>query len=184
MLLVAAAFTGLLVGLATGGSPRALLELRVRWPVVVLTALAVRLLGVFRPLATWPLTPLLFTASMVALVAWALWHRNVLRGCCRVAFAQAMNLAVVLANSGRMPVTRAGADSASSALVRRGVWGQYTLEGPCTRVDWLGDWVLVPPPLSRVFREVYSPGDLVVCLGLGLVFFLATRPPGLIRTQR
>src|SRR5437899_10084839 len=104
MLLVVAAFTGLLVGLATGGRLRALLELRVRWPVVVLTALAVRLLGVFRPLATWPLTPLLFTASMVALVAWALWHRNVLRGCCLVAFGQAMNLAVVLANSGRMPV--------------------------------------------------------------------------------
>src|SRR5437899_8195991 len=108
MLLVVAAFTGLLVGLATGGRLRPLLELRLRWPLVVLAALAVRLLGVMRPLASWPLTPLLFTASLVALLAWTLWHRQVLRGSWLIALGVAMNLAVVLANGGRMPVARAG----------------------------------------------------------------------------
>jgi Family of unknown function (DUF5317) len=181
---VAAAVAGLLVGLAVGGSLRPLLELRLRWPLVVLAALAVRLLGVMRPLASWPLTPLLFTASLVALLAWTLWHRQALRGSWLVALGLTMNLAVVLANGGRMPVARAGAGAASSALVRRGEWGQYALAGPATRLAWLGDWLLLPPPLGAVFREIYSPGDLVICLGLGVVFFLATRPSGAIPTQR
>jgi Family of unknown function (DUF5317) len=181
---VAAAVAGLLAGLATGGSLRHLLELRLRWPLVVLAALAVRLLGVFGPLATSPLTPFLFPASLVALLAWSLWHRNLLRGSWLIALGLAINLAVVLANGGRMPVSRAGAGGASSALVRRGVWGQYALAGPGTRLHWLGDWIFFPPPVGRVVRDVYSPGDLVVCLGLGLVFFFATRPSGAIRTQR
>jgi hypothetical protein len=181
---VAAALAGLLAGLATGGSLRHLLALRLRWPLVVLAALAVRLLGVFGPLATSPLTPLLFAASLVALLTWSLWHRDVLRGSWLIAVGLAINLAVVLANGGRMPVSRAGAGDASSALVRHGVWGQYALAGPATRLHWIGDWIVLPPPVGRVVREVYSPGDLVVCLGLGLVFFFATRSSGAIRTQR
>jgi hypothetical protein len=181
---VATAVAGLLGGLAAGGSLRPLLELRLRWPLVVLAAVAVRLLGVMRPLATWRLTPLLFVASLVVLLAWTLWHREVLRGSWLVALGLAMNLAVVLANACHMPVARAGAGGASSALVRRGVWGQYALAGPRTRLDWMGDWLVVPPPLGRVFPEIYSPGDLVICLGLGVVFFFATRPLGAIPTQR
>ncbi|MDQ6922423.1 MAG: DUF5317 domain-containing protein [Candidatus Dormibacteraeota bacterium] len=181
---MAAAVAGLLAGLVTGGSLRRLLELRLRWPVVVLAAVIVRLIGVLGPLATSPLTPLLFAASLAALLAWTLWHRDALRGSWLLAIGLALNLAVVLANGGRMPVARAAAGGASSALVRRGVWGQYVLAGPGTRLEWLEDWLRLPPPLDRVFRETYSPGDLVVCLGLGLVFFLATRPPGMIPTQR
>jgi hypothetical protein len=160
-----------------------MLELRLRWPAVVLGALAIRLLGVFGPLATSPLTPPLFTASLVALVGWALWHRDVLRGSWLIATGLTLNLAVVLANSGRMPVARAAAGGRSSALIRLGAWGQYVLAGPGTRLAWLADWLRLPPPLARVFPEVYSPGDLVVCLGLGLVFFFATRPSGAFRGQ-
>jgi hypothetical protein len=179
---VAAAGAGLLAGLATGGSLRDLLQRRLRWPLVVVAALAVRLLGVLGPLATSPLTPLLFAASLAALLAWSVWHRDVLRGSLLIALGLAINLAVVLANGGRMPVSRAGAGGASSALVRHRVWGQYALAGPSTRLHWLGDWIVFPPPVGRVVREVYSPGDLVVCLGLGLVFFFATRPAGAFRT--
>lgn len=181
---MAAAVAGLLAGLATGGSLRHLLQLRLRWPLVVAAALAVRLLGVLGPLATSPLTPLLFAASLAALLAWSLWHSDVLRASWLIALGLAINLAVVLANGGRMPVSRAGAGLASSVLVRHGVWGQYALAGPGTRLHWLGDWIVFPPPVGRVVREVYSPGDLVVCLGLGLVFFFATRPSGAIPTQR
>jgi hypothetical protein len=180
---VAAAVAGLLAGLATGGSLRHLLELRLRWPLLVLAALAVRLLGDFGPLATSPLTPLLFALSLVGLLAWSLWHRHLLRGSWLIVAGLAGNLAVVLANGGRMPVSRAGAGAASSALVRRGVWGQYVLAGPSTRLHWLGDWMVFPAPIGRVFREVYSPGDLVVSLGLGLVFFFATRPSGAFPAQ-
>ena len=181
---MAAAAAGLLVGLASGGNLRPLLALRLRWPLVVLAAVAVRLLGVMPPLATWPLTPLFFAASLLALLAWTLWHREVLRGSWLIALGLAMNPAVVLANGARMPVARAGAGDTSSALVRRGQWGQYALAGRGTRLAWLGDWLLLPQPLGRVFREVYSPGDLVICLGLGVVFFFATRPSGAVPTQR
>ena len=175
---MAGAVAGLAVGLAGGGSLRPLLALRLRWPLVVVAALAVRIFGVLGPLATWAFTPLLFTASLTALLAWALWHRDSLRGASLIAAGLALNLAVVLANGGRMPVARAAAGSASSALMRNGVWGQYALAGPGTQLGWLDDWLLMPAPLNRIFRETYSAGDLLVCVGLGLVFYYATRPSG------
>jgi hypothetical protein len=174
LLLVAAAVGGLLAGLAAGGSLHALLRLRLRWPLVGLAALAVRLLGMFGPLAASPLTPFLFPASLAALLVWTLWHRQVLRGAWVVALGLSMNLVVVLANGGRMPVAGAAVAS-SSGLARHGVWGQYLLSTSMTRAPWLGDWLQAPPPLHTVLREVYSPGDLVVCFGLALVFFFATR---------
>jgi hypothetical protein len=174
---------GLLAGLATGGSLRSLLEIRLRWPLVVLAALAVRLLGILGPLSRSPLAPALFSASLVALIAWTVWHRHVLRGWWLLALGLATNLAVVLANGGRMPVSRAAAGTVSSSLIDKGVSGQYVLTGPGTRAEWLDDWILLPGPLGRVFREVYSPGDFVVCFGLALVFFLATRPQRGRRTE-
>ena len=175
MLLVASAVGGLLAGLVTGGSLPALLRLRLRWPLVVVAALSVRLLGMSGPLATSPLTPFLFPAALTALLVWALWHRRVLRGVWVVAAGLLVNLGVVVANGGRMPVAGAAVKS-SSSLARHGVWGQYLLATSSTPAPWLGDWIQVPPPLNVVFREVYSPGDLVVCCGLALVFFFASRP--------
>jgi hypothetical protein len=174
--MVAGAVLGLLAGLVSGGKLRPLIDLRLRWPLVVIAALLVRELGLRGLLGPSVLAPLLFTASLGALVLWTLWHRATLRGAWLLALGITMNLAVVLANGGRMPVAVGAARSASSPLARHGVWGQYTAADPDTRLAWLGDWITMPSPLGRLLPEVYSPGDLVAAAGLAVVLFLATRP--------
>lgn len=78
-----------------------------------------------------------------------------------------MNLVVVIANGARMPVDPALAGS----LVNRGHIGQYVVMGGGTNLGWLGDWIGVPGPLGGA----YSPGDVVIAIGIAAVAFFATR---------
>jgi hypothetical protein len=144
--------------------------------LLLLVSLAIKELGIFGPLASSNLTPWLFTASTLALIFWALWHRDQLRGVELMALGIALNLVVVVANAGHMPVAPGLAHLGPSELYRYGVWGQYTLTGPGTHLNWLSDWIQLPAPIDRVFPQAYSPGDLVSCVGLVVVLFLLTRP--------
>jgi hypothetical protein len=175
--LLTGAAVGLLAGLATRGSLRPFAAVRIGWPMllVVLVALAIKELGVFGPLARSGLTPWLFAASNLALILWVIWHRDQLRGLELVGLGIALNLAVVASNSGHMPVAPALAHQGPPELLRYGVWGQYVLAGPGTRLNWLGDWIQLPNPIDRVFPQAYSPGDLVSWAGLAAVLFLLTR---------
>jgi hypothetical protein len=77
-----------------------------------------------------------------------------------------LNLTVILANGGRMPV----AAELAGPLLRLGTVGQYTLMGPDTVLNFLADWIYIPP-----IPEAYSPGDLLIGAGIALVVFLAVR---------
>lgn len=170
---------GLVVGLAAGGRFVRLLEVRFRWPLVVLAAYIVKEAGVFfAPLSASPIAPWLYVVALAALVAWTLWHRRQLRGIEVVAAGMAMNLVAVLANFGHMPVSRALADRGPKELLIRGVLGQYVLAGHGTRLEWLGDWIELPGTLGRLLPQAYSPGDLVAALGMGITLFLVVRPLG------
>lgn len=177
MLLLLGAVIGLLAGILTGGSLRGLASVRIRWPMllILLAALLVKEMGVFGPLARSDLTPWLFAASNLLLVGWAIAHRRQLRGVELVAVGIALNLVVIAANGGHMPVSPALAHQGPTQLVREGVWGQYVLAGSSTRLGWLGDVLQLPPPVSRIFPQAYSPGDLVSLAGMVLVLFLVTR---------
>ncbi|TMC11046.1 MAG: hypothetical protein E6J30_02455 [Chloroflexi bacterium] len=74
---------------------------------------------------------------------------------------------MIAANDFRMPVVQ----SAAGRLVEVGHHGQYTVMDSSTRLPWLADWVLVPGWLGGVF----SPGDAVIGIGLGVVAFAVTR---------
>jgi hypothetical protein len=177
MLLLLGALIGLLAGLATGGRLRGLATVHISWQMllVLLAALAVKELGIFGPLSGSDLTPWLFVASNVALVAWALWHRRQLVGVELVALGIALNVLVLAANGGHMPVSPALAHQGPPELARNGVLGQYVLAGPGTRLGWLGDVIQLPPPVSRVFPQAYSAGDLVSFVGMVVVVLLLTR---------
>jgi hypothetical protein len=177
MLLVFGALVGLVAGLATGGSIHNLLALRLRWPLVVIAAFLVRELEIRSGLATSSLAPAVFVASLLALIAWAVWHRDRLHGIWLVVVGMMLNLAVVLANGGRMPVVESAAYLGPPQLRQRGVWAEYALMGRGTRMDWLGDWIVLPQPVGRLLPQAYSPGDLVSLVGLAAILFLATRPP-------
>jgi hypothetical protein len=169
VLLLVPLVLGLLLGVITGGKLGNVLFLQFRWPWWVIVALVIREATVFTPLSRIDGVQYVYAAMVVALIAWMLWNVNRLRGVIVVAAGTALNLLVILANGARMPVT----PSSAGSLVERGHVGQYTLMGAGTNLNWLGDWIAVPGPLGGT----YSPGDLVVGLGIGIVAFYATRRP-------
>ena len=167
MLFVGGVALGVIVGLVTHGSLDNLARLRFRWPWLAVAALLVREATVLTPLRNVDGIQYLYAASLATLVAWTLWHVNRVRGIWVVAAGSALNLVVIAANGGRMPV----ALEAAGSLVQRGHLGQYTLMGSGTHLNWLADWIVLRwGPL-----EAYSPGDLTVAVGIAVVIALAMR---------
>jgi hypothetical protein len=183
MLLIIGAALGLVAGLLTGGSLRNLVSRRLRWPLLVIAAFLVKELEVRSPLGTSALGPPIYVLSLVVLIAWTVWHRNELPGILLVSVGMTMNLVVVLANLGHMPVV-ATAPLAPPQLSSQGSWAEYTIMGAGTHLNWLGDWILFPGLIGRLAPQAYSPGDMVSLVGLTAVLFLATRPHRTVETQR
>ncbi|HEY5033495.1 MAG TPA: DUF5317 family protein [Candidatus Dormibacteraeota bacterium] len=167
MLLLVALVIGLLAGVATGGKLGNVANLGIRWPWLVVAALVVREAAVLSPLSGVDGVQYVYVAALAALVAWTAWHTTRLRGAWIVAIGAALNLLVVVANGARMPV----APALAGHLVDRGHIGQYVLMGSGTNLGWLGDWIGVPGPLGGA----YSPGDVVIAIGIAAVAFFATR---------
>ena len=167
MLLLVALVIGLLAGLATGGKLGSFANLSIRWPWLVIAALVVREVAILSPLSGVDGVQYAYVAALAALVAWAAWHAFRLRGALIVASGAALNLVVVIANGARMPV----AADLAGRLANRGHIGQYVVIGSGTNLGWLGDWIGVPGPLGGA----YSPGDMVIAIGIAVVAFFATR---------
>jgi hypothetical protein len=167
---VAAAALGLLAGIAAGGSPRALADVRLRSSWAVWTA-AVAQVG----LASVPsgLRPAVLLASL-ALVGW--WLVANIGGRARaevVGLALAVagwlaNVVVITANAG-MPVSRAAlvrAGYAPSFRIESGHLFKHVTASSSTVLAWLGDVIPVGP-----LRAVISAGD--VALAAGIAVFVA-----------
>jgi uncharacterized protein DUF5317 len=175
MLLLGGLLIGLAVGVATGGKVGRLSLLRFRWPYFVLGVLLVKEVVLVTPLNRVDGMQFVYAASLAALVGWTIWNIDLLPGVWLVSAGAVLNLVVVLANGGRMPVSRELAARGSHILIDRGVVGQYVLMGPHTNLGWLADWVALPGPFGAGLNEAYSPGDFVVAFGIAVVAFLATR---------
>jgi hypothetical protein len=167
VLLLVALVIGLVAGVATGGKVGNLANVQIRWPWLVVAALAVREAAVLSPLRGVEGVQYVYVAALAALVAWTAWHASRLRGAWIVAVGAATNLVVVIANSARMPV----APALAGPVLERGHIGQYVVMGKGSNLGWLGDWIGVPGPLGGA----YSPGDVVIAIGIGAIAFLATR---------
>jgi hypothetical protein len=157
---------GLLIGIGTGGKVGNLAGLRFRWPWFVLAVLVIREAILFRPFDRIDGVQFIYAAALAGLVAWTAWHIKRLPGAWIAFVGATMNLVVVLANGARMPVT----PELAGALVREGHLAQYVLMGPGTNLNWLADWIVFPWPV----RGAYSPGDLVIAVGIGVVVLLGT----------
>jgi hypothetical protein len=175
MLLLAALVAGLALGMATGGSLGNLANLRFRWPFFVLAVLLIKEVGLITPLSRVDGAQFVYAVSLAALVAWTIWHVDLLPGVWLVSVGAALNLVVVVVNGGHMPVAPELAARGSQILVDQGVVGQYMLMGPGTHLNWLADWLALPGPVGGWLPEAYSPGDMVVALGIAIVSFLATK---------
>ena len=165
MLVLVPLVTGLLIGLATGGHIGNLAHLSFRWPWLVLAVLVIREAVLLTPLNRIEGVQYIYVAALAALIAWTALHIKRVPGVWLVTAGAASNVLVILANGGRMPV----APALAGVLVQRDHIGQYVLMGPGTNLNWLADWIAFPWPV----RGAYSPGDLLIALGIGIVVLLA-----------
>lgn len=157
--------------MATGGKLGNLASVSIRWPWFVLAVLLIREAVLLRPLNGIEGIQYVYAAALAALVGWTVWNVKRLPGVWVVTVGAALNLIVVLANGARMPV----APALGGALAQRGHIAQYVLMSANTNLNWLGDWIGFPWPV----RGAYSPGDLLIAIGIGIVILLATvHPPG------
>ncbi len=160
---------GLLIGLATGGNIGNLAHMRFRWPWFVLAVLVIREAVLLTPLNRIEGVQYVYVAALAALIVWTAWHVRLVPGVWVITAGAALNLVVILANGARMPV----APALAGVLVQRGHVGQYVLMSSNTNLNWLADWIGFPSPL----RGAYSPGDLLIAVGIGVVTFLVVRAP-------
>ena len=168
MLWLFAIVVGVAFGLVTGGKIGNLARLRFRWPWLIFAAVIVREAVALTPLSRVSGAQYLYVVSLAAILAWTIWNVNRFRGLWLVTAGAALNLVVITVNGGRMPV----AHELAGSLVRHGVSGQYTVMGSGTQLNLLGDWIsLYPTP------EVYSPGDVLIAIGLAIVVFVSTATP-------
>ena len=169
MLVLVPLVAGLLIGVATGGDVGNLAHLRFRWPWFVLAVLVIREAVLLTPLNRVDGVQYVYVAALAALVAWTALHIKRVPGVWVVTAGAASNLVVILANGARMPV----APALAGVLVQRGHLGQYVLMGSNTNLNWLADWIGFPWPV----RGAYSPGDLLIAVGIGIVTLLAVVLP-------
>jgi hypothetical protein len=160
---------GCLAGVAFGGRLGNWSAIRLKWTWVVLLALVIRVLVAGSALGDIDWLRYVYVASLVALIGWTLWNVDRLFGIWLVSIGSAMNLVVIVANDFRMPVVA----SAAGRLVEAGHHGQYVVMDAASRLPWLADTIVVPGWLGGVF----SPGDAVIGIGLGIVAFAGTRFP-------
>ena len=171
MLFLFAIVVGLGFGLLTGGRVGNLARLRFRWPWLIIAALVVREAIVRTPLSRVEGAQYAYVLALAAIVAWTVLHFGRLRGVWLVTTGAAANLVVIAANGGRMPV----APELAGRALQNGPIGQYTAMGPDTHLNFLADWIRLYPSL-----EVYSPGDLLIAIGLAITVFVATATPARI----
>jgi uncharacterized protein DUF5317 len=160
---------GLVIGVAAGGKIGNLANLSFRWPWFVLVVLVIREAVLLTPLNRIDGVQYVYAAALAALVVWTALHIKRLAGVWLVTAGAALNLIVILANGARMPV----APELAGVLVQRGHLGQYVVMGPGTNLNWLADWIGFPWPV----KGAYSPGDLLIALGIGVVVILALVRP-------
>ncbi len=160
---------GVVLSLAAGGSLSNLARLKFRWPWFLVGAVVIREVVTFTPLSRIEGAQYVYVVSLALIVVWTIWHLKRLPGIWLVTAGALSNLTVVAANGGRMPVSvDIARTQLGGILFQRGTIGQYTLMGPDTHLGFLGDWLSVWP-----LPQAYSPGDLLIAVGLALVILVA-----------
>ena len=180
-MLIAGLFIGLLAGFAAGGRLDNLIAVRLRWPLLIFGALALRLgteAALSRDVAIVETLRLPLLAAAYGVLAAGLWANRARPGMSLALVGIALNATAILVNGGFMPVwepslTAAGFGRAD-VLSPIHVILPAALDASFFRsAGPLGDVIPVPLPF---LRNVMSIGDVI--LGSGLAFFLFA---GLVR---
>ncbi len=165
---VEAAFLGIIVGWLRGGKILRLAELTLPgWPLALL-ALALQLLikGAFY--YRWELisaaAPSLYLLSFVPLLYFVYLNRN-RRGMPLLGLGLLLNLIVIAANEGAMPVNLAGLAPLLQEQLQSGGSPLHTALTEETLFPLLGDQI----PLTYGINRMISIGDILLALGIALL---------------
>ena len=150
---------GLAIGLGRGGSVKNLLAARLRWPGLIIVAVALQLSGMLIPRSQSIIAFGLVVASYLVVFAFAALNW-------RLPGMAAMNYTVILLNRG-MPISAAaaarvgyGGAKAQELVIR----GKHFISSGHAHLSALGDVI----PLWRQ-PSIASAGDLIIWAGLILV---------------
>ena len=163
---------GLALGWILGGSLSNLANLEMRGFNLMLAGFALQVLLSRAPHLGWSLLldwgfPLLLLSY--AVLMYVMWENRHLPGMTLVSVGVVFNLAVIALNGG-MPVSPAAlaatGQEAAVAVLRSGGSIIHTLMTDSTCLPFLGDHIATPRWFPRGFRTVFSPGDLVMMMGL------------------
>lgn len=170
---------GILAGIVTGGRLGALWKLSLRWPAVVVVALAAQV-AVSLPFASsLPSVPRLavLAASYAAAGLWLAVNlpgrpTALAVGLAVTGVGWLLNMAVVVGNGG-MPVSAralARIGLGSNALAHGGPFGKHVLLTAGSVLGSLGDTIALPG-----LRTIVSTGDVVMLVGLVVAVAAAMR---------
>lgn len=108
------------------------------------------------------------------------WLNRRLSGTAFLGIGLLLNLTVLAANGGKMPVSyeaaeRAGAKQAMLDVIREDKMTRHKLMSEKTRLNFMGDIIAIPTPRS-IDPEVSSVGDVALALGVFLLVQAAMLP--------
>jgi hypothetical protein len=181
LILPFAVLVGLLAGWAAGGSWRALLDVRLRLPSLVVGAIATQAALQLPGIRGWPsgLRFAIVVATYLVVGWWLFENAHSSSGGTRLGFGVvgggwALNVLAIVPNGG-MPVSDSALDRAGiapSTSVIHGHLAKHVSMNHGTVLRALGDVI----PLSWL-RSVVSPGDIVMAVGIGILVAVAMRTP-------
>lgn len=164
------------LALLRGGSLDRLLELRLRWPALVVFAVVVQVGFVVWPPAwlTRPMATAIYLTTQLFVIAFLVANRR-LQGVLVVAAGMLLNMAVIASN-GAMPVAERSARIAGAEFltdhrhVEHGLHLRNEVLNDQTVMPWFSDVIPIPG-----LAQVMSFGDVLIAAGISvLVFSTAT----------
>jgi hypothetical protein len=173
------------IGLLRGGHLSRIVLLPLRWPGLSLLALAAQLLVIYFPESQrqglFSVRAALLIASYVVLLL-MLWLNRHILGATLVGLGLLLNLAVMLANGGYMPITPQAMQQIGHPNVasyapgsRVPVSKDIALPKEQTRLWVLSDVLVLPPPFP--VPSAFSVGDVLIGVGAFLVVQTALLGP-------
>ncbi|MBE3584545.1 MAG: DUF5317 domain-containing protein, partial [Limnochordaceae bacterium] len=177
---LAGAAVGLVIGLARGGLAQRLVGLQVRGLALLVAGAGMEVaahLAVGHGWAVVRWTPLLNAGAFGLYVVTAAVNLS-LPGVPWLAVGAGLNLGVLVANGGKMPIVPwpwIHLRPELLAMLRKGLDPLHSLAGPGTRLAWFADYLVIPGIPSPIF----SPGDLLIAIGAFLLLERGVRGVGL-----
>jgi hypothetical protein len=169
VLVIAACLLALLAPLLAGRSLRPLLSIRLAGLPLVWVALLAQVVAIEMPMPSW--TAATVHVASYGLAAAFLWLNRGLRGLPVLAVGAACNAGTIALNGGTLP---ASADAVRRAGIAPDEQFLNSAVLPDPVLPWLGDVFAWPQPLP--LANVFSVGDVLIVLGVGLMSWFASSP--------